>query len=106
MDPDSIISVCALFNCFRATLYEFLIAGLIDPVSQSDAYEALQVLLVNRGKMAFISGEQRKKANTLRGTKTIFWKIEHKKTNFRIRGKREHANLFQRNKGTGTPPSS
>ena len=59
MDPESINSVFALFDCFGAILYELLIAGLMDLVYQSDGYEAFAG--VNRGKMRFISGEQSKK---------------------------------------------
>ena len=55
-----------------------------------------------QGKMAFISGEQRKKGQILRGTETILWNREYKKTKFE--GTEEQANLFQRNKETGTPP--
>ena len=66
-DPESINSVFALFDCFGAIIYELLIAGLIDLVYQS-------------GKMAFISGEQRKKAQILRGTETILGNGEYKKT--------------------------
>ena len=58
MDSDSIDSVIALFDCFG----ELLIAGLMDPVYQSDAYEALPPVWVNRGKRSFVSGEQWEKA--------------------------------------------
>ena len=43
-------------------VYELLIAGLMDKIYQSDAYETLSWVLVKSGKKAFISGEQRKKA--------------------------------------------
>ena len=38
MDPESINSVCSLFDCFGAILHEFtvLITGLKDPVYESD----------------------------------------------------------------------
>ena len=51
MDPESINSVSTLhvFDCFGAILYELLIAGLMDPVYQSDAYEAFAGVLMNRG---------------------------------------------------------
>ena len=53
MAPESInlifCSIC-LFDCFGVILYEFLIAGLMNPVFQSDAYEVLQGVLMNRGK--------------------------------------------------------
>ena len=60
MDPESINSVFALFDCFGAILYKMLIARLMDPVYQSDAFEAFPGVLVNIEKTAFISGEQRK----------------------------------------------
>ena len=43
-------SVVALFDCFGAILYELLIAGLIDLVYQSGAYEAFAGVLVNKEK--------------------------------------------------------
>ena len=61
MDPESINSAFALFDCFGAILYDFLIPVLMDPVHQSHSYEALPGVLVNRRKRAFISGEQREK---------------------------------------------
>ena len=48
--------------------------------------------------MPFISGEQRKKGQILRGTETILGNREYKKTKFE--GTEEQANLFQRNKVT------
>ena len=60
MDQESINSVLALFDCFGAILYDLLIAGLMDPVYQSDAYETLPGVLVKIEKTAFILGEQRK----------------------------------------------
>ena len=53
--------------------------------------------------MTFISGEQRKKSQILRGTETILGNREYKKTKFE--GTEEQANLFQRNKETCTAPS-
>ena len=47
-DPESINSVFALFDCFGAILYELLIAGLIDLVYQSGAYEAFAGVLVRK----------------------------------------------------------
>ena len=52
--------------------------------------------------MAFISGEQRKKGQILRRTKTILRNRAYKKTKFE--GTSEKNNLFQRNKETCTPP--
>ena len=45
------------------SIYELLIAGLIDLVYQSGAYEAFADVWANIGKMAFISGKKREKAN-------------------------------------------
>ena len=44
------------------SIYELLIAGLMEHVYQSDAYEVLPGVLVNRGKRAFIPREKRKNA--------------------------------------------
>ena len=41
MDPEFKNLVFTQSDCFGAILYELLIAGLIDPVYQSEAYEAL-----------------------------------------------------------------
>ena len=51
--------------------------------------------------MAFISGEQRKKGQILRGTEIILGNREYKKTKFE--GTEEQANSFQRNKEVCTP---
>ena len=55
--------------------------------------EALPGVLGNSGNRAFISGEQGNKSQILRGIgeQRQYW------------GTGEQANLFQRNKGTGTP---
>ena len=45
IDPESINSVFALFDCFGAILYEMLIAGFMDLVYQSGAHE-----VKNKGK--------------------------------------------------------
>ena len=63
--------------------------------------------LGNRGTRAFISGEQGNKGQILRGTgeQRQYWgtgNIENQI--FDIWGTGEQANLFQGNKGTGTPP--
>ena len=58
MDPEhaeSINSLFAPFDCFGAILYELLIAGLMDPVFQLDAYEAFAGVLVNRGNRTYTS---------------------------------------------------
>ena len=102
MVSESKKSVFALLDCFGAVLYELLIAGLMNQVYQSDAYEAFAGVLVNRGKRALISGEQRKKCQILRETTTIIGIREHKNTKFE--GTEEQANLFQENNGTGTQP--
>ena len=55
IDPESINSVFALFDCFGAILYELLIAGLIDLVYRSGAYEAFEGFLVNKGNGIYFS---------------------------------------------------
>ena len=62
IDPESINSVFALFDCFGAILYELLIAGLIDLVYQSGAYEAFVGVLVNKGKWHLFKGNRGRKA--------------------------------------------
>ena len=94
-------SVFVLFDCFGAILYELLIAGLINMVFQSGAYEAFAGVLVNKGNVIYFR-EQRKKGQISRGTETILGNREFKKTKFE--GTEEQANLFQRNKKTCTPP--
>ena len=94
MDPESINSVFTLFDYYGDILYELLIAGSWTRCYQSDAYEAFAGGLMNRGKRAFILGEQRKKGQILRGSKTTLGNREHKKTNFEgmpiyFRGTRE-----------------
>ena len=66
--------------------------------------EALAGVLGNRGTRAFISGEQGNKGQILRGTKKILGNRAHRKQIFNSGGTGEQANLFQGNKGTGTPP--
>ena len=62
-DPESINSVFALFDCFRAILYELLFAWLIDlVVYQSGAYEAFAGVLVNKGKWHIFQGNRGRKA--------------------------------------------
>ena len=51
-------SVFALFDCFEAILYELLIAGLMDPVYQPDAYEAFAWVLVYRGRKVYFLRKQ------------------------------------------------
>ena len=82
-----------------------MIDGLIGLVYQSGAYEAFAgggEGVGEQGKMAFISGKQRKKGQILRGTETILGNREYKKTKFE--GTEEQANLFPRNKETCIPP--
>ena len=62
MDPEFINSVFAIFYCLVVILYKLLIVGLTGSVYQSNTYEAVPGVLMNRRKRAFISGEQRKKA--------------------------------------------
>ena len=63
--------------------------------------ETLPGVLGNRGKMVFISGEQRNKGQILRGTKETG---DIRKQIFDFWGTGEQANLFQGNNGTGTTP--
>ena len=58
---------------------------------------------MNVGKRAFISGEQRKVGQILKGTNTVLGNRGHKKHIFDIEGTMEQANSFQRNKGTDPP---
>ena len=102
MDPESINSVFALFDCFGSILYELLIAGFIDLVHQSDVYEALGGVVVNRGEREFISWKQRKENQILRGPKTLLGNREHKKTNHE--GTEEQSYLFKRYKRTALHP--
>ena len=69
--------------------------------------EALPGVLGNRGNRAFISGEQGNKGQILKGTREQrqFWGTGNiRKHVFDFFGTGEQANLFQGNKGTGTPP--
>ena len=69
--------------------------------------EALLGVLGNRGIRAFISGEQGNKGQILRGTgeQRQYWGTGSiRKPIFDFGGTGELANLFQGNKGTGTPP--
>ena len=69
--------------------------------------EALPGVLGNRGTMAVISGEQGNKGQILRGTgeQRQYWGTGNiRKQIFDFWGTGEQANLFQGNKGTGTPP--
>ena len=69
--------------------------------------EDLPGVLGNRGTRAFISGEQGNKGQILRGTREQrqYWGTGNiRKQIFDFWGTGEQANLFQGNKGTGTPP--
>ena len=68
--------------------------------------EALPGVLGNRGTRVFISGEQGNKGQILRGTgeQRQYWGTGNiRKQVFDFWGTGEQANLFQGNKGTGTP---
>ena len=52
MDPGSINSVFALFNCVGVILYEMLIVGLMDRVYQS--YEAFAGVFSEQGEKGII----------------------------------------------------
>ena len=64
------------------------------------------MVLGNRGKRVFISGEQGNKGQILRGTgeKRQYWGTGNiRKQIFDFWGTGEQANLFQGNRGTGNP---
>ena len=63
MHPESINSVFALFDYFGAILYGLLIAWLMDPVYQSDAYKALPGVMVNRGRGHLFQRNRGKRPN-------------------------------------------
>ena len=67
--------------------------------------EALPGVLGNRGNRAFISGEPGNKGQILRGTweQRQYWGTGNIKQIFDFWGTGEQANLFQGNKGKGTP---
>ena len=68
-----------------------------------DTFEALEGVLGNRGKGYLFQGN---KGQILRGTgeQRQYWGTGNiRKQIFDFRGTGEQANLFQRNKGTGTP---
>ena len=72
----------------------------------SGVAEALPGVLGNRGTRAFISREQGNKGQILRGTgeQRQYWRTGNiRKQIFDFWGTGEQANLFQGNKGTGTP---
>ena len=68
--------------------------------------EALLGVFGNRGNRAFISGEQGNKGQVLRGTgeqRQYCGTRNIRNQIFNFGGTGEQANLFQGNKGTGTP---
>ena len=84
----------------------------LDPPEKSHSFkpafnvEALPGVLGNRGNRAFISGEQENKGQILRGAgeQRQYWGTGNiRKQIFDLWGTEEQANLFQGNKGTGTP---
>ena len=80
---------------------------LYEPHHEKMSLEALLGVLGNRGTRAFISGEQGNKGQILRGTgeQRQYWGTGNiRKQIFDFLGTGEQANLFQGNKGTGTPP--
>ena len=83
--------------------FELLTAGLMDSVYQSDAYEGLPGVLVNRGKGHLFQGNRGKMPNS-EGNKDNILEQGTYENKFSIWKKREQANLFKRNKETGTPP--
>ena len=88
---------CALQHFIQAfTVYQNLNYGF-----QCIKSEALPGVLGNRGKRAFISGEQWPNLEGNRGTKTILGNREHKKTNFRFLGNRGTSQFIS---GEQVPP--
>ena len=63
IDPESITVVFALFDCFGAILNELLIAGLIDLVYQSVAYEAFAGVLLNKGNGIYFRETEEERPN-------------------------------------------
>ena len=61
MDPESINSVFALFDCFGAILYELLIAGLMDLIYQSLCIMRPPMGFGKQGEKGIYLGEHRKK---------------------------------------------
>ena len=95
-------------------IFESASMNLRDWMSNSDEvlnqipiYEARPGVLGNRGTRTFISGDQGNKGQNLRGTgeQRQYWGTGNiRKQTFDFWGTGEQANLFQGNKGTGTPP--
>ena len=100
---ESIYSGFALFDCFGAILYELLIAGLMDQVYQSDAYEVLPVVLVNRGKRDIYFRGTEENSHFLGEHRQYLGEGNIRKQIFDL-GEKKQDYLFQRNKGTGIPP--
>ena len=63
MDPESLNSVFALFECLGAILYKLLIAGPMDLVR---CIRGIRRGFVEQGKRTYISEEQRKKGQIFR----------------------------------------
>ena len=101
IDPESINSVFALFDCFGAILYWIIDCWAHWPGLSVRCIWGIRMGFGEQGKMAFISGEQRKKGQISRETETILGNQEYKKTKFEET--EEQANLFQRNMETCTP---
>ena len=80
--------------------------GILISIDCPHLFEALPEVLGNRGERVFISGEQGNKGQILRGTgeQRQYWGTGNiRKQIFDFWGTGEQANLFQGNKGTGTP---
>ena len=63
IDPDSINSVFALFDCFGAILYVLLTAGPIDLVYQSGAYDAFAGFWWTRENDIYFRGPEEERPN-------------------------------------------
>ena len=64
-------SVFTVFDCFGAILYELLIAGLIDLVYQSGAYEAFAGVLVNKENGIYFRGTKEERPTLERNRDNI-----------------------------------
>ena len=102
-----IICLLRLFLKIKRALDPNLLKCSVDDLDLSIMIEALPGVLGNRGNRAFISGEHGNKGQILRGTgeQRQYWGTGNiRKQFFNFCGIEEQANLFQGNKGTGTPP--
>ena len=72
IDPESVNPSFALFDCLGAILCDLLIAGLIDLVYQSGAYEAFAGVLVTRENGIYFRGTEDERPN-FEGEQRQYW---------------------------------